>query len=120
MFGNMININSALKTDMIEELKDILAEDFNTLVDSYIDDAQSRIVKLNDAIAQCNCEVVRTEAHSLKGSSLNLGAQLLPQLCSEMEDRGKSENLSGCESLFVKIETEFARVESELNLHITA
>lgn len=120
MFGNMTSITAAVKADMIEELKDILAEDFTVLVDSYLDDAQRRITMLKDAIANCDAELVRTEAHSLKGSSLNLGAQLLPSLCAEMEDLGKAGALSGIESLFSKVEIEFARVEFELNRHVTA
>lgn len=120
MFGNMTNMNTAVKTEMIVELKDILAEDFNTLVESFIDDAKSRMIKLKHAIASRSSEIVRREAHSLKGSSLNLGAQLLPQLCSEMEEQGKAGDLTGCESLFLKIETELARVETELTQYTQA
>ncbi len=120
MFGNMTNTNAAVKIEMITELKEILAEDFNSLVDSFIKDAQSRLIKLQQAITARNSEVVRAEAHSLKGSSLNLGALVLPQLCSELEDRGKKSDLEGSEGLFGQIESEFARVESELNHHAAA
>jgi HPt (histidine-containing phosphotransfer) domain-containing protein len=120
MFGNTINIKTAVKTDMIVELKDILAEDFNTLVSSYIDDAEGRIVKLKNAITASDYGAVLTEAHSLKGSSLNLGAEFLPELCSRMEALGKAEDLVDCHNLFAEIETEFARVKAELTLHITS
>ncbi|MFT4862783.1 MAG: HPt (histidine-containing phosphotransfer) domain-containing protein [Pseudohongiellaceae bacterium] len=120
MFGNMTDIEAAVKTEMIVELKEILAADFDSLVDSFIKDAHSRMTKLQQAIAASNCEVVRAEAHSLKGSSLNLGALLFPQLCSELEDQGKAGDLEGSEGLFGKIKSEFARVESELHDHTLA
>jgi len=117
MFGNMTNSNTAVKTEMIAELKDILADDFNTLVDSFVEDAQRRLRKLKEGIAASDSDMIRTEAHSLKGSSLNLGAQLLPELCSQMENKGKSGDLEGCDIMFLKIESELAQVEAALNFH---
>ncbi len=117
MFGNMTSIENAVKIDMIIELKEILAEEFNVLVDSFVNDAQRRTIAIKNAIATTDLEVVRTEAHSLKGSSLNLGAQLLPQLCAELENLGKSGELEGMSCLCDKIELELTRVESELSQH---
>lgn len=117
MFGNMTSIENAVKIEMIVELKEILADEFNVLVDSFVDNAQRRLIAIKTGIANSDSEVIRTQAHSLKGSSLNLGARLLPQLCAEMEDLGKSGELSGLSSLFNKIELELARVESELSQH---
>ncbi len=120
MFGNTTNIKAALKSEMIAELKDILADDFDMLVDSFIEDAERRMQLLADAVSRSDSGVIRNEAHSLKGSSLNLGAELLPQLCSAMETKGKENDLTDSENLFKEIEAEFARVKSELNLHTTA
>jgi HPt (histidine-containing phosphotransfer) domain-containing protein len=115
MCGNMIDTSEVVKTETIVELKEILAEDFGVLVTTYLEDAQLRIKKLQLAIAAADVAVIKAEAHSLKGSSLNLGAMSLPELCSQLENCGINESLEGTPALFSKIENEFLRVETALS-----
>lgn len=117
MCGNMINTNEVVKTETIIELKEILADEFSNLVTSYLEDAQARMKKLQLAIEGADAAVIKAEAHSLKGSSLNLGAQCLPELCSQLESCGNTESLEDTPELFSKIESEFLRVESALSQH---
>lgn len=115
MCGNMIDSNDVVKTETIVELKEILADDFSILVTSYLEDSQARIKKLQLAIQDADAAVIKAEAHSLKGSSLNLGARSLPELCSQLESCGNTESLEETPALFTKIEHEFLRVETALS-----
>jgi HPt (histidine-containing phosphotransfer) domain-containing protein len=117
MCGNMINPSDVVKTETIVELKEILADDFNVLVTSYLEDAQARIKKLQLAIEDADAAVIKAEAHSLKGSSLNLGARSLPELCSQLESCGDTDSLEDTPALFSQIENEFLRVETVLSQH---
>lgn len=114
MCGNMIDNNDLLNADMIGELKEILADDFAMLVNSYLDDAVRRMALLKNAIQDSDAEIIRNEAHSLKGSSLNLGALTLPEMFSKMEASGKDNQLESVAELFSDIELEFSRVEAAL------
>ena len=113
----MINPRDVVKTETIVELKEILADDFNVLVTSYLEDAQARIKKLQLAIEDADAAVIKAEAHSLKGSSLNLGARSLPELCSQLESCGDTDSLEDTPALFSQIENEFLRVETVLSQH---
>ncbi|MFT4886117.1 MAG: HPt (histidine-containing phosphotransfer) domain-containing protein [Pseudohongiellaceae bacterium] len=117
MCGNMIDPSDVVKTETIVELKEILADDFNVLVTSYLEDAQARIKKLQLAIEDADAAVIKAEAHSLKGSSLNLGARSLPELCSQLESCGDTDSLEDTPALFSQIENEFLRVETVLSQH---
>ncbi|MFT6093556.1 MAG: HPt (histidine-containing phosphotransfer) domain-containing protein [Pseudohongiellaceae bacterium] len=113
----MIDPSDVVKTETIVELKEILADDFSVLVTSYIEDAQARIKKLQIAIKDADAAVIKAEAHSLKGSSLNLGARSLPELCSLLESCGNTDSLEDTPALFSKIENEFLKVETVLSQH---
>lgn len=113
----MIDNREIVRTETLVELKEILEDDFGMLVTSYLEDAQSRIRKLQLAIEDADAAVIKAEAHSLKGSSLNLGAQSLPELCSQLEDCGNTESLEDTPALFIKIENEFLKVETVLSQH---
>lgn len=114
MCGNMIDIDAVIKSETLTELKEILEDDFEVLVSSYLEDARSRLVRLAAAIRESDAPVVKAEAHSLKGSSLNLGTLNLPALCSQLESQGNTGKLEGAPELFSKIETEFSKVEKAL------
>ena len=62
---------------------------------------------------------IAKEAHGLKGISGNIGAMKLAELCSQIEQVGKSKDLEGMESQLDSLQQEFARVtqilEAELN-----
>ena len=62
----------------------------------------SLLRKADDAMQLMNA------AHSFKGSSSNMGAVRLAELCHELEQRAKQKNLAGIEKLVEKIDGEFA------------
>lgn len=113
----MIENNEVIKAETLNELKEILEDDFSLLVSSYLEDAQCRMEKLQSAIESADAAVIKAEAHSLKGSSLNLGAQSLPELCSQLEKCGGEGALQDTPELFSKIKSEFSKVELLLSQH---
>ena len=52
-------------------------------------------------------------AHSLKGSSGNIGARALHEVCRQIDERSKAGDL-GIAPLIASLEREFARVEAEI------
>jgi histidine phosphotransfer protein HptB len=63
------------------ETASILAE----LIESYRTDTAQRLSKLRSAAARGDLATVRAEAHSIKGSSRQLGAEALATACQEIE-----------------------------------
>ena len=76
-----------LDMELVGELKDIMAEGFVTLVESYQRDSAQRLASMRDALVAGDRGQLRQLAHSLKGSSSNLGAVQVTALCIGLEER---------------------------------
>jgi HPt (histidine-containing phosphotransfer) domain-containing protein len=84
-----------------------MEDEFPTLVDTFLADAEERLQGLSVAV---NATQILETAHSFKGSSSNMGAIRLAELCHDLEQRAKEKNLSGIEVLVAEIAREFAVV----------
>jgi len=96
-----------LDRDVLSALQEVMGDEYSTLLDTFLDDAEERLRilrKAEDAAQLMNA------AHSFKGSSSNMGAIRLAELCHELEQRAKQKNLSGIEKLIREIDGEFAIV----------
>lgn len=111
--------SSSAKIDaaMMVQLKDLLRERFGELVLRYIQDGERRIGLLHGAVVEQDFVVVHAESHGLKGSSRNIGANILGNLCGELEQLGKDHNAAGMPALLAAVEQEFAAVCAELKTH---
>ena len=98
----------------LEELKDIMEDEFDDLVQTFIKDAPTHIYKIRDGIQAHDTKAVWYAAHALKSSSANLGALQLPVLAKELEMLAKAGRLSGAVELLKQIAEEFKRVRNEL------
>ncbi len=80
--------------------------DFVTeLIDLFLDDTAVQLESLRVAVSKNDVPEVRRLAHLVKGSSGNIGATGLAELCQEME---KLEEVSA--TLVSKLEEEFLQV----------
>jgi HPt (histidine-containing phosphotransfer) domain-containing protein len=55
------------------------------LIDLYLDDALRRVAVMQDSLASNNWASLKREAHTLRGSSGNLGALQMVLICEELE-----------------------------------
>lgn len=83
--GDSMNASASLDWELVRELKDIMAEGFITLVESYERDTSSRLKEMHRALEQGDRALLRQLAHSLKGSSSNLGAVAVTGHCVDLE-----------------------------------
>jgi HPt (histidine-containing phosphotransfer) domain-containing protein len=88
---------------------DVLAE----ILTVFLGDVPQRIDHLKTSWRAGNAAAVQRAAHSLKGSSGNVGARVLFEVCREIDDRSKAGDL-GIEPLIAALDREFARVEAEI------
>lgn len=66
---------------------------------------------IREALKEGNAELVRREAHSIKGGAANICADDLSRVASEMEHLGKSGSLENGEDLLHKMGGEIGRLE---------
>lgn len=104
-----------LDKDQLAELKEVLEDEFDVLINTYLTDAQLRLQLIEQGIAAQNYEQVRLAAHSLKGASANIGALQLAQLCEHLEHDCKAEDYSRLSILFSNTVNEVEVVKNLLN-----
>jgi HPt (histidine-containing phosphotransfer) domain-containing protein len=103
-----------LNTAILDELKDILEGEFPVLLDTYIRDSIARVQELEQALAAGDATTLRKAAHSLKGSSGNLGLQLMAQYCNDIEEAGRTGVIAGLAPLLESLRQERVTVEQIL------
>ena len=86
------------------------------IAEVFVADFPARIAALRTAVAAGQSEAARQAAHALKGSSANLGAGRLAELCKVLEaEIGTSPSLSTARGFVDRIEHEFGLVRDYLS-----
>ncbi|MFT5519864.1 MAG: HPt (histidine-containing phosphotransfer) domain-containing protein [Enterobacterales bacterium] len=104
----------SINNEIIEELKELMGDDFPLLINTFLEDSDKRLVDLNLALAEDNANKVRELAHGFKGSSANLGVEKLSEISSVLETMGRTEELSGSESKFKELDNEYKIISEYL------
>jgi HPt (histidine-containing phosphotransfer) domain-containing protein len=68
-----------------DDLPELDAETINDLIGSFVQDTADRLERLESAANANELGGVRREAHSVKGSSRQMGAQHVADLCLQFE-----------------------------------
>lgn len=109
-----MNDKPHLDEEALAELKDVMEEEFDVLIQAYLADSRSRIESLEQALSEYNPDIFAKTAHSFKGSSINIGAPRLGQVCFEAEKLGKAGALEQAPAVLEQIYTEFREVQQRL------
>ena len=91
---------------------DVLAE----VLRLFVDEVPRRVERLTAAWLAGNAVELQRAAHSLKGSSGNIGAHHMYEICKQLDERGKAADFNGARHLLDSLAEEYARVEAEIQL----
>lgn len=109
-----MNDKPHLDVEALAELQDVMEEEFEVLIQTYLADSRSRIDSLKEALQAGDADQFAKAAHSFKGSCINIGAPRLGALCFEAEQLGKQLSLAPASGVLERIETEFSEVSRRL------
>lgn len=104
-----------LDTEALDELKEVMEEEFESLIHTFVVDSEKKLMALRAAIDSKDEEMVGKVGHSFKGSCSNIGALHLTDLCKKVEDKGRANDLSGINELYVLVKEEYSIVKHALN-----
>lgn len=91
-------------------------EDFaKELLVIFMEDTLSQMEKLNQALKDKDPAQVEHQAHTIKGSSANIGARRLTDTAFEMEMTGKDGDIESARALMKKLEKEFEKLRRTLS-----
>ncbi|MGM0570151.1 Hpt domain-containing protein [Marinobacter sp.] len=99
-----------LDEEALAELRDVMEDEFDILIQTYISDSRERIQALHQALSDNDPDAFAKTAHSFKGSSINIGASRLGDLCMQIEKAGREGDLDTARQSMVELEAEFATV----------
>ncbi len=74
-----------INMEVIEELRDIMEDDFPSLLQSFLAESARQYEQATQAWQTADFDTLRRSVHSLKGSCGNLGATQLEKTCAELE-----------------------------------
>jgi CheY-like chemotaxis protein/HPt (histidine-containing phosphotransfer) domain-containing protein len=105
---------SPIDSQMIAELQEIMGELFAQAVAAFFHDTTARLETLHEAVARGDTEVVQHVAHTLKGSSSNLGLTVFAELCHDLVQRCRTGIFDHMPQHVERLTAEYARARAAL------
>ncbi|MBW1861516.1 MAG: response regulator [Deltaproteobacteria bacterium] len=81
------------------------------VLSGFLEEAEGQIETIRKAITDGNAEVLRKEAHSIKGGAAILTANDLSEVAFELENIGRSRDVKGSLETLERLEKEFDRLK---------
>ncbi|WP_374383277.1 ATP-binding protein [Thermomonas sp.] len=103
-----------LDDSVLDELREVLGDEVDKIVQVYLEDAPRLIAQLERAAVGNDPIALRVAAHTLKSSSANVGARTLSDAARDLEHGARDGTLGQPETLVARIVTEFAQVRRAL------
>ena len=107
-----------LNPSVLESLRDLAGDQHLDIINSYQNFAEEAVSDLEKAVAENNAAEVLSIAHSLKSSSLQLGATQLGELAREMETMGLDGDLGSARKMMQQILVVSQQVQAEFTDYI--
>jgi two-component system, sensor histidine kinase and response regulator len=102
------SVLAALRQLQEEGEPDILDE----LIEQFLTDVPPQLVALKEAVEAGDAHSVERIAHTLRGSSANMGAVRMEAICAELEEMGRSEDLGAALRQIPRLEEEIGHVRT--------
>ena len=100
-------MNFALAVEEFEGDENFLKE----VLDGFLANVNNQLKIIDQALNIDDAEQVRREAHSIKGGAANLTADVLAQVAFELEDIGRSGDLTNGHNTLNRLNVELCRLE---------
>ncbi len=105
---NNLPVLDAKVIETLRQLSDYNEPDMLTeTVVIYLEDSRKTLAEIRQAVIKLDSQKLSEAAHSLKGSSSNLGATKLVALCAQLETMGRNGLLGGAQELLADLEAAY-------------
>jgi signal transduction histidine kinase/CheY-like chemotaxis protein/HPt (histidine-containing phosphotransfer) domain-containing protein len=109
------NAPPPINREIVEDLRDIMGEEFGSLVRVFLEDAPRSLIRLEAAAAAGDNDGLIGPAHSLKSTSANLGAMEVSAQAKHIEHAARQKTLVDAPQRVASLAAEFARASAALN-----
>jgi hypothetical protein len=104
--------------EMLRELDGGDGQLLSEIVNEYVADSSRSLDTLREAIAEGDPQAAEREAHTLKGSSANLGAVRVADICAQLEALGRARALGRAPDLVESVTAELALARAALAVEL--
>ncbi len=111
VFDAAAGVLDPAKLELLRELSGDLVRD---VIAIYLEDAPSRIAAIHDAISRGDAASLASSAHGLRSSSGNVGAKRMLEICTRLEELGRTGSIDGAADLGKVLDVEFERTTRAL------
>ncbi|MET0027428.1 MAG: response regulator [Candidatus Thiodiazotropha sp.] len=109
-----MTVSGIIDRNVLEELYEIMEEDFVSVLESYLKSAPGLMYGIRDAVKSGDMDGLVKSAHPLKSSSANVGAMELSILARELEFKGRQNDTNGLVDSYNRTAEAYRRSVSEL------
>lgn len=97
---------------VLTDLQEVMEAEYPVLLDTFLRDSEQRLAHMHRALSAqpIGLQELGMAAHSFRGSSGNMGATRLAELCWQLEELARRNELAGMDELLRKIDVEFITV----------
>jgi HPt (histidine-containing phosphotransfer) domain-containing protein len=104
-----------LDNEQVNNLKELFGAGFSEFLNTYFHDFEEKEKELLAEMKKNNFEMVTKIAHSIKGSSLNVGALELAGGCLEIEKAAKEKNEEKVKGEYTNLIEIYEKTKKELS-----
>lgn len=110
--------DTLIDPEAIENLRALNPDDGDSflrdIISIFLEDTPQRLAELRESLANRDQPRFTRAAHSIKGSSSNLGATQLRAISEKLEHKSKHQGLGDVDTLITELEVAFATTKVEL------
>ncbi len=107
-------MEEAIKMDALNELRSLMGDSLDDVLQTYIDYIPGQIDELSQAVLNDDAENVFNLAHKMKSSSSSIGALGLAHVAEEIELIGRAGSTRGTAELLEKLKGMYSDAEALL------
>ena len=120
MFKQNMSGTDIVMIDMLKQLRELLGDAYKDLLEAYLDDGPKRLDQMQSAFRDTDFETLASTAHVLRGSSSNLGAQKLSEVCAQIEKIARNGSTDGLEEKIGEVGLAYQDVKKILEQEISS
>ena len=105
-----------MELEKLAERLGLDVEDIQELFELYVETTTSDLAELKRAIETKDAQLAHAKAHSIKGSSGNLGLDEMYNLAKEIDDRARVNSLDGLEEIIQSLEEKYKSLVKEFGI----
>lgn len=110
--------STIIDPESIESLRSLNPGDndefLREIIGIFLDDTPKRLTELDQCLASGDVKTFTRAAHSIKGSSANLGAMVLRASAEKLEHTSSAEGLGNVSALIAQVQADYAAAKAEL------